>query len=96
MLQLSHERGDAFQRNKNVECIEGNHKIAFEYGDDVVKFIVARCTDADSGGRMIDNILTNTMLPEMSIKLLEKQMSGDKIKTIRVKAGDGKFEYEFG
>ena len=84
------------QLNRIKKRIEGNHKIAFEYGDDVVKFIVSRCTDADSGGRMIDNILTNTMLPEMSIKLLEKQMSGDKIKTIRVKAGDGKFEYEFG
>jgi len=84
------------QLNRIKKRIEGNHKIAFEYGDDVVKFIVSRCTDADSGGRMIDNILTNTMLPEMSIKLLEKQMSGDKIKTIRVKAGDSKFEYEFG
>ena len=84
------------QLNRIKKRIEGNHKIAFEYGDDVVKFIVSRCTDADSGGRMIDNILTNTMLPEMSIKLLEKQMSGDKIKVIKVKAGDGKFEYEFG
>jgi len=36
------------------------------------------------------------MLPEMSIKLLEKQMGGDKIKTIKVKAGDGKFDYRFG
>jgi len=84
------------QLNRIKKRIEGNHKIAFEYGDDVVDFIVSRCTDADSGGRMIDNILTNTMLPEMSIKLLEKQMSGDKIKTIRVKTGDGKFEYKFG
>jgi len=78
------------------DMLGNNHGIIFECGDDVIKFIVERCTDADSGGRMIDNILTNTMLPEMSIKLLEKQMSGDKIKTIKVKAGDGKFEYEFG
>ncbi|MDA8708718.1 AAA family ATPase, partial [Hellea sp.] len=84
------------QLNRIKKRIEGNHKIAFEYGDEVVKFIVDRCTDADSGGRMIDNILTNTMLPEMSIKLLEKQMGGDKIKTIKVKAGDGKFDYKFG
>ena len=84
------------QLNRIKKRIEGNHKIGFAYEDDVVKFIVSRCTDADSGGRMIDNILTNTMLPEMSIKLLEKQMDGDKIKSIKVKAGDGKFEYEFG
>ena len=75
--------------------IMSNHKIAFEYGQDVIDYIVARCNDADSGGRMIDNILTNTMLPEMSVQLLEKQMDGLEIKKIEVKAGDNKFDYEF-
>ncbi|MGN3975561.1 type VI secretion system ATPase TssH [Tsuneonella sp. SYSU-LHT278] len=84
------------QLDRIKKRIEGNHKIAFDYGDDVVDFIVSRCTDADSGGRMIDNILTNTMLPEMSVQLLEKQMDGDRIERIEVKAGDGRFEYEFG
>ena len=83
------------QLNRIKKRIEGNHKINFIFEKDVVEFIVARCTDADSGGRMIDNILTNTMLPEMSIKLLEKQMDGDKIETIHVKAGDNKFDYVF-
>ncbi|HMO74229.1 MAG TPA: type VI secretion system ATPase TssH [Sphingopyxis sp.] len=76
--------------------IAGNHKIAFTYGDDVVDFIVSRCTEADSGGRMIDNILTNTMLPDMSIALLERQMGGEQVASIAVTAGDGGFEYSFG
>ncbi|HMP45438.1 MAG TPA: type VI secretion system ATPase TssH, partial [Sphingopyxis sp.] len=66
--------------------IAGNHKIAFTYGDDVVDFIVSRCTEADSGGRMIDNILTNTMLPDMSIALLERQMGGEQVASIAVTA----------
>jgi len=50
--------------------IAGNHKIEMVYEQDVIELIVSRCNDADSGGRMIDNILTNTMLPEMSVQLL--------------------------
>ena len=33
------------------------------YDDEVVKLIVSRCTEVESGGRMIDAILTNTVLP---------------------------------
>lgn len=76
--------------------IAGNHKITFDYGDDVVEYIVSKCTDADSGGRMIDNILTNTMLPDMSIALLERQMGGQPVTSIAVSAGETGFQYNFG
>lgn len=83
------------QLDRIKKRIQGNHKIAFTYGDDVVDFIVARCTDGDSGGRMIDNILTNTMLPEMSVQLLEKQMEGLQVSSITVTAGETGFIYDF-
>ncbi|MEE4207125.1 MAG: type VI secretion system ATPase TssH [Erythrobacter sp.] len=83
------------QLGKIRKRIAGNHKIELDYGDDVIELIVSRCNDADSGGRMIDNILTNTMLPEMSVQLLEKQMEGLEIEKIVVKAGDSGFDYEF-
>lgn len=83
------------QLNKIRKRIAGNHKIELVYGQDVIDLIVSRCNDADSGGRMIDNILTNTMLPEMSVQLLEKQMDGQEIETIEVKAGEHGFEYVF-
>lgn len=76
--------------------IAGNHKITFAYGDDVVEYIVSKCTDADSGGRMIDNILTNTMLPDMSIALLERQMGGNPVASIAVSASESGFQYNFG
>ena len=84
------------QLNKIRKRIAGNHKIELAYGQDVIDLIVSRCNDADSGGRMIDNILTNTMLPEMSVQLLEKQMDGLEITRIEVKAGESGFDYEFG
>ena len=41
------------------------HKVAFSYDDAVVKLIASRCSEPESGGRMIDAILTNTMLPAL-------------------------------
>ncbi|WP_034161127.1 type VI secretion system ATPase TssH [Sphingomonas sp. ERG5] len=75
--------------------IADNHGIALEIGADVVDHIVARCTEIASGGRMIDAILTNTMLPEMSVALLERKMRGEEVTRIRLSVeGDG-FSYDF-
>jgi len=72
-----------------------NHGIAFKYGEDVVDLIVSRCNEVASGGRVIDAILTNTMLPELSIALLERQMAGEEVEAIDVGVEDGGFSYAF-
>jgi len=75
--------------------IEDNHGIEFSYDDKVIELIASRCTELDSGGRMIDSILTNTMLPVISQQLLERQFgSEEKVKSIRVTAVDNEFEYD--
>jgi predicted TPR repeat methyltransferase len=51
--------------------VEARYKIPFTYSDDVVKLVVSRCTESESGGRMIDAILTNTMLPDISREFLK-------------------------
>ncbi|MGA2951537.1 MAG: hypothetical protein ABSD80_04800, partial [Caulobacteraceae bacterium] len=76
--------------------IAENHGIEITFGDDVVDLIVSRCNEVASGGRVIDAILTNTMLPELSVSLLEKQMSGEEVTTIAVGVADGGFSYDFG
>ncbi|MFS9669009.1 hypothetical protein Q6291_29830, partial [Klebsiella pneumoniae] len=55
------------QLNRISKRIAENHGIVFDYDPAVVDLIVSRCTEVASGGRMIDAILTNTMLPELSI-----------------------------
>jgi type VI secretion system protein VasG len=59
------------QLNRIKKRVEARYKIPFEYGDDVVKLVVSRCTESESGGRMIDAILTNTMLPDVSKEFLD-------------------------
>ena len=64
------------QLNRIKKRVEARYKIPFEYGDDVVKLVVSRCTESESGGRMIDAILTNTMLPDISREFLTRMMEG--------------------
>jgi type VI secretion system protein VasG len=59
---------------------------------DVVK---ARCTEIESGGRMIDAILTNTLLPELSRRILSYSLEGKALTRVRVSGSDEGFAYEF-
>jgi type VI secretion system protein VasG len=75
--------------------IASNHKLPFVYDDDVVQLIVNRCTELESGGRMIDAILTNTLLPSISREMLNRLMAGSKISQVRVAVDNGEFTYLF-
>jgi type VI secretion system protein VasG len=75
--------------------VEARYEIPFEFGEDVVKLVVSRCTESESGGRMIDAILTNTMLPDISREFLNRMMRGEEIKGVTVEVADGGFSYQF-
>ncbi len=83
------------QLNRIKKRVEARYKIPFEYGDDVVKLVVSRCTESESGGRMIDAILTNTMLPDISREFLTRMMQGQAIAGVDVHVADGSFAYRF-
>jgi type VI secretion system protein VasG len=72
-----------------------NHGIPFTYDDDVIKLIAQRCTELDSGGRMIDTILTNTVLPEISREFLNRMIEGKPAERVHVSVSDGEFGYGF-
>jgi len=74
--------------------VETGQGIDFNYDDSVVDLVVSRCTELESGGRMIDSILTNTLLPEISNKFLTHMLEGSPISKVEVTAKDGEFVYE--
>ncbi len=76
--------------------IEETRQIPFTYDPSVVALIAARCTELESGGRMIDAILTNTVLPAISHEFLTRLMLGKAVTRLHVSAVDGDFRYEFG
>jgi type VI secretion system protein VasG len=83
------------QLDRIKKRVEARYKIPFEVGDDVVKLVVSRCTESESGGRMIDAILTNTMLPDISREFLNRMMEGKAIEAVKVGAEGGAFTYSF-
>jgi type VI secretion system protein VasG len=72
-----------------------NQQIAFGYDDAVVEIIASRCTELESGGRMVDAILTQTLLPEISRELLARLMEGATPEKIQVTVKDGNFAYDY-
>ncbi len=85
----------SLQLNRVKKRVEARYKIPFNYGDEVVKLVVSRCTESESGGRMIDAILTNTMLPDISREFLNRLMRGDAIKGVTVGVAEQQFSYQF-
>jgi len=83
------------QLDRIKKRVEARYRIPFEYDDEVVKLVVSRCTESESGGRMIDAILTNTMLPEISREFLGRMIGGKDVSGVRVTAADAGFGYGF-
>ncbi|KQX84616.1 type VI secretion system ATPase TssH [Variovorax sp. Root473] len=75
--------------------VETNHGVPFEYSDAVVDQVVARCQDPESGGRVIDAILTNTVLPTISVEYLQRLASGGEIRRVALDVKDADFTYAF-
>ena len=75
--------------------VETNHGVPFEYSEAVVDQVVARCQDPESGGRVIDAILTNTVLPTISVEYLQRLAAGGEIKRVALDVKDSDFTYAF-
>ena len=73
-----------------------NHKIKLTYGEALVDEVASRCTEVESGARNVDNILTNTLLPDMSRQILSSIAEAKPLDGIEVGVGDdGSFVYSF-
>jgi type VI secretion system protein VasG len=70
--------------------------IPFTYDDAVVKLIASRCTELESGGRMIDAILTNSVLPVISAEILRRLIDGRQVGSVHIGVDKGEFSYAFG
>lgn len=71
------------------------HGATLTYGDDVLAHIVDQCRDPDSGGRMIDNIITNSILPDLSREVLGRMVAGKEMTSVEIVIKDGAIGYEF-
>jgi type VI secretion system protein VasG len=69
------------------------HKIGLVYDDALLNEVAARCTEVESGARNVDNILTNTMLPDLSRQILSQMAGGVASNRVSVSVKDGALTY---
>ncbi|MGH7940362.1 MAG: type VI secretion system ATPase TssH [Limisphaerales bacterium] len=75
--------------------VRANHKAPFTYDDKVPELIGQRCTELERGARMVDALITNTILPEIGREFLGRLANGTPAKRVHVTVADGRFAYAF-
>ena len=75
--------------------VKENHKVPFTYDDSVLELIGQRCAELERGARMVDALITNTMLPEIGREFLSRLAAGSEIKRVHVTAKEGNFAFAF-
>jgi type VI secretion system protein VasG len=83
------------QLGRIAKRVQERHGVPFIFDQAVVDLVSSRCNEPESGGRMVDAILTNTMLPDISGAFLDKLLKGETVTKVQVGVdGDG-FTYAF-
>lgn len=72
-----------------------NHKVPFTYSPDVPALIATRCTELERGARMVDAMITNTLLPEIGREFLQRLVAGAPINRVHIDVKDGGFVFAF-
>ncbi|WP_025859472.1 type VI secretion system ATPase TssH [Pseudomonas sp. CHM02] len=75
--------------------IADGHKLPFTYSEEVVQLIASRCTELESGGRMIDAILTNSVLPAISSEFLNRLLRAEPLRQVDIGVHQGEFSYRY-
>jgi type VI secretion system protein VasG len=83
------------QLSRVQKRVLANRGVPLTYGDDVVNLIASRCTELESGGRMVDAILTQTLLPEISKEFLNRMLDGAPAVGVKIGVKDAEFTYTF-
>jgi type VI secretion system protein VasG len=64
--------------------VEDNYKAELVYGNEVKDEIIRRCDNAASGARLIDAVINNTILPEISARFLENTLEGKSLACVTI------------
>jgi type VI secretion system protein VasG len=83
------------QLDRIVRRVRENHRADMVYAESLVDAVAARCTEAESGARNIDHILTHGLLPEISAEFLSRMAEGQGFGKVEVGVDDaGRFRIQ--
>ncbi|MGN6366896.1 MAG: type VI secretion system ATPase TssH [Phycisphaerae bacterium] len=81
--------------NRVEKRVKENHKVPFTFDDAVPNLIADRCTELERGARMVESMITNSMLPEIGQAILSRMVEGKAIAKVHVSVADGNFAYAY-
>ncbi len=81
--------------SKVQKRVKENHKIPFTFDESVPELIATRCTELERGARMVEALITNSMLPEIGQEMLARMMDGKPLKRVHIGAAEGNFSYSY-
>jgi type VI secretion system protein VasG len=73
--------------------LQQHYRAQFSYSPQVIELIVNQCQDAGSGARTIHNILQNQLLPELSVRILQRVAQQQPVTVIELNVADDVFSY---
>nr|WP_321983228.1 type VI secretion system ATPase TssH [uncultured Lichenicoccus sp.] len=83
----------ALQLGRIARRVQETYKARFTYDPDLVEVIAARCTESSAGARNIETILSRTLLPELSIRMLGHLAEDEPVSAVHVGYRAGEFTY---
>lgn len=83
------------QLSRIQQRLRQNHNISSQVDDGVISRIVQRCSEVESGGRTVDAILTNTLLPQISQLLLSACARGEQFRHLHIGFEHDEFHCQF-
>jgi type VI secretion system protein VasG len=72
-----------------------HHGIVLDVAPQATALVVARCAEVESGARMVDAVLTNTVLPQISRELLGASMQDRRLRRVGLSVEGGEFRYDY-
>lgn len=83
------------QLNKVAQRLQTQHQIKMTWDSEVIQFVVSRCNNADSGGRMVATIINQCVLPPLSRYVLDQLMSGRMAQAVELRIADHQVQFEW-
>ena len=80
---------------KVAKRIKDNYNAEMVYDQSLRDEIVSRCDNVASGARLIDAVISNDLLPDISAEFLKMTMNGKTMDKIEVSVKDGNFKYNY-
>ena len=77
------------QLQRVVQRVQSRYQVPLHYDAALVAHIVSQCTDRQSGGRMVDSILTRELLPQLSRVFLQWTKDQKTPKSLRLEVAEG-------